>query len=141
MTGKRRGKTTYDKKVIRGDDMLDERYYEGFEGEGQVTIWCDEDGMVIWSGYFETILEGCWRSDFSHDGIVKCYHNRDGFFDGVWEMQYPHIVLDELDKFDEKLLNTDSKGMIEKSKEVISQLVSFINGAIENKRRIYVEYD
>lgn len=66
--------------------MLDERYYEGFEGEEQVTIWCDEDGMVIWSGYFETILEGCWRSDFSHDGIVKCYHNRDGFFDGVWEI-------------------------------------------------------
>ena len=46
--------------------MLDKRYYEGYEGEGEVKVWSDENGnengMVIWSGFFDTILEGCFSS-------------------------------------------------------------------------------
>ena len=43
--------------------MLDTRYYEGYEGEGEVKVWSEEngneDGIVIWIGFFNTILEGC----------------------------------------------------------------------------------
>ena len=42
--------------------MLDTRYYEGYEGEGEVKVWSEEngneDGIVIWIGFFNTILEG-----------------------------------------------------------------------------------
>ena len=44
--------------------MLDTRYYEGYEGEGEVKVWSEEngneDGIVIWIGFFNTILEGCF---------------------------------------------------------------------------------
>lgn len=96
--------------------MLDKRYYEGFEGEGEVKVWSGdngiESGMVIWKGFFETILEGGFRERFLKNGIIECYYRQDGFYDDKWEMQYPSIVL----------------------------LISFINNAIKNKQKIYIEY-
>ena len=78
--------------------MLDTRYYEGYEGEGEVKVWSEEngneDGIVIWIGFFNTILEGCFISEFQKNGIIECYFNQDGFYDEKWEMKYPHIVLE-----------------------------------------------
>lgn len=109
--------------------MLDKRYYEGYEGEGKVKIWSDENGnengMVVWIVFFNTILEGCFSSEFSPNGIIKCYFNQDGFYDNKWEMRYPHIVLEELKKFNEKFLDTKDEEIIKKSKEAIEQLVFY----------------
>lgn len=125
--------------------MLDKKYYEGYEGEGEVKIWSNENGnengMIVWIGYFNTILEGCFSSEFSPNGIIECYFNQDGFYDDKWEMRYPHIVLEELKKFNEKILDTKDEEIIKISKEIIEQLVFFINVAVKNKRNIYVEYN
>lgn len=125
--------------------MLDKKYYEGYEGEGEVKIWSNENGnengMIVWIGYFNTILEGCFSSEFSPNGIIECYFNQDGFYDDKWEMRYPHIVLEELKKFNEKILDTKDEEIIKISKEIIEQLVFFINVAVKNKINIYVEYN
>lgn len=124
--------------------MLDKRYCEGYEGEGEVKVWVDdngvESGMVIWRGFFETILEGCFRTEFQKNGISECYYNQDGFYDDKWEMRSPPIVLQEINHFDENLLKTENEEIIKKSKEVITLLISFINIAIEKNKNIYVEY-
>lgn len=99
------------------------------------------NGIVIWNGFFYTILEGCFNSKFSPNGILECYFNQDGFYDDKWEMKYPYIVLDELKRFNERVLNTRDEDIVKKSKEVIEQLVSFINIAISNGRKIFIEYD
>ena len=48
------------KDIGRSKHMLDTRYYEGYEGEGEVKVWSEEngneDGIVIWIGFFNTIL-------------------------------------------------------------------------------------
>lgn len=125
--------------------MLDKRYYEGYEGEGEVKVWSEEngnqDGIVIWIGFFDTILEGCFSQEFQKNGIIECYFNQDGFYDNRWEMKYPHIVLEELKSFNEKLLYKIDEEIIKESKEVIEQLIFFINIAVKNERIIYVEYD
>lgn len=124
--------------------MLDKRYCEGYEGEGEVKVWVDdngvESGMVIWRGFFEAILEGCFRTEFQKNGISECYYNQDGFYDDKWEMQSPPIVLQEINHFDENLLKTENEEIIKKSKEVITLLISLINIAVEKKQKIYVEY-
>ena len=124
--------------------MLDKRYCEGYEGEGEVKVWVDdngvESGMVIWRGFFEAILEGCFRTEFQKNGISECYYNQDGFYDDKWEMQSPPIVLQEINHFDENLLKTGNEEIIKKSKEVITLLISLINIAVERKQKIYVEY-
>jgi hypothetical protein len=125
--------------------MLDKRYYEGYEGEGEVKVWSEEngnqDGIVIWIGFFDTILEGCFSQEFQKNGIIECYFNQDGFYDNRWEMKYPNIVLKELKSFNEKLLYKIDEEIIKESKEVIEQLIFFINIAIKNERIIYVEYN
>ncbi len=125
--------------------MLDKRYYEGYEGEGEVKVWSEgngnQDGIVIWIGFFDTILEGCFSQEFQKNGIIECYFNQDGFYDNRWEMKYPHIVLEELKRFNEKLLYKIDEEIIKESKEVIEQLIFFINIAVKNERIIYVEYD
>lgn len=125
--------------------MLDKRYYEGYEGEGEVKVWSgnndEEKGILIWIGFFNTILEGCYSLEFQKNGIIECYFNQNGFYDDKWEMKNPHIVLEELKGFNEKLVDTRDEEIINKSKEVIEQLVSFINICIKNKRRIYIEYN
>ena len=59
--------------------MLNRQYYEGYEGEGEVKIWYedgqDENGIVIWIGFWETILEGCYIPDYQSNGIIECYFN------------------------------------------------------------------
>ena len=125
--------------------MLDKRYYEGYEGEGEVKVWSEgngnQDGIVIWIGFFDTILEGCFSQEFQKNGIIECYFNQDGFYDNRWEMKYPHIVLEEFKRFNEKLLYKIDEEIIKESKEVIEQLIFFINIAVKNERIIYVEYD
>ena len=65
------------KDIGRSKHMLDTRYYEGYEGEGEVKVWSEEngneDGIVIWIGFFNTILEGCFSSEFQKNGIIECY--------------------------------------------------------------------
>ena len=125
--------------------MLDKKYYKGYEGEERVKIWREENGkeigFVIWSGFFNTILEGCFRSDFQKNGMIECYYNQDGFYDEKWEMNYPNIVLDELKTFDENVLNTKNQGVTKTAKEIIGQLISFIDTAVSKKEKIYVEYE
>lgn len=125
--------------------MLDKKYYEGYEGEGEIRIWSNksdnEEGMIIWIGYFNTILEGCFNSEFQKNGIIECYFNHNGFYDDKWEMRNPYIVLEELKMFDETLLSTKEEKIIKKTKEIIELLVIFINTSIKKNRNIYVECD
>ena len=130
---------------LEGVIMWDRKYYEGYEGEGEVKIWLEENGnetgIVVWDGFFNTILEGCFSSKFHKDGIVECYYNQDGFYDGKWEMKYSHTVLEELKQFNEKLLDIRNESVIKTSQEVIERLVSLINRAIISKNKIYIEYE
>ncbi|SES15919.1 hypothetical protein [Lachnobacterium bovis] len=56
-------------------------------------------------------------------------------------MKYPDIVLEELDKFNEKSLDIRNEEFIKECKEVIEQLVAFINLNIRKEKNIYVEYE
>ena len=118
--------------------MFNKQYYEGYEGEGEIRIWYDEkqdeNGMVIWIGFWETILEGCYTPDYQKNGIVECYFNHDGFYDDKWEMKFLDVVLEELNIFNEKGLDTVDKKIIDESKEIIKKLRCFINMAKKNKR-------
>ena len=57
--------------------MLNKIYYTGYEGQGSVKIWSDEDGkemgFLIWIGFFETILQGCFKLSFQKEGLIECY--------------------------------------------------------------------
>ena len=122
--------------------MLNNKYYDGYEGEERIKIWFEDDnseeiGFIIWNGFFNTILEGCFYSDFQKNGIIECYYNQNGFYDEIWEMIHPEIVLEELRRFNDNSLDTQNKEIIVIVKEVIGQLISLINAAVSKKEKIY----
>lgn len=39
------------------DSMIDNRFYEGFEGESELSFVSANNKLIIWNGYFETILD------------------------------------------------------------------------------------
>lgn len=125
--------------------MLDKKYYEGYEGEEQIKIWCEEgceeNGFLVWNGFFNTILEGCFKPEFQKDGIIECYYNHDGFYDKKWEMNFPHVVLGELKTFDESVLDAENQGIVETAKEIVEKLISFIEIAISKNAKVYIEYE
>ena len=127
--------------IGRSKYMLDTRYYEGYEGEGEVKVWSEEngneDGIVIWIGFFNTILEGCFSSEFQKNGIIECYFNNDGFYDEKWEMKYPHIVLEELKRFNETYISSDFhilKEFIERDEDNNKYIIPFDRNKIDTKR-------
>ena len=124
--------------------MIDKRYYEGYEGEFATKIWTVhngvEYGLVVWRGFFEAILEGCFTTGFMQNGIVECYYNQDGFCDDKWEMRYPMVVLRELAEFDEKRLSSFDEEIVRKAKELVGHLIAVINSANKYKQTIYIEY-
>ncbi len=59
-------------------------------------------------------------------------------------MKYPYIVLEELKRFDEKVLDTRNarnEEIIQKTKEIAEDLIGFISIAIKYKLKVYIEYD
>ncbi len=63
------------------------------------------------------------------------------FYDDKWEMKSLDVVLEELNIFNEKGLDTVDKKIIDESKEIIKKLRCFINMAKKNKRTVYIEYN
>ena len=124
--------------------MINTKYYEEFQGENAVKIWIDEggeeSGLLVWRGFFEAVLEGCFKKDFQKGGLVECYYFQNGFFDDTWCMKSPEVVLHELTGFDETQLKHLDKEIVLKSKEIIQYLLFFVRTATNLKQRINIEY-
>lgn len=37
--------------------MINNKFFEGCEGEAELTFIANENKLIIWNGYFETILD------------------------------------------------------------------------------------
>ncbi|WP_375152356.1 hypothetical protein [Enterococcus mundtii] len=49
--------------------MIDNKFYEGFEGEAELSFIADGNKLIIWNGYFDTIL----------DNLLDCNLEKRGF--------------------------------------------------------------
>ncbi|MFC0232621.1 hypothetical protein ACFFIF_01280 [Vagococcus entomophilus] len=49
--------------------MIDSRFYEGFEVESELSLVTDNNKLVIWNGYFETILDNLLDCNVEKEGL------------------------------------------------------------------------
>ena len=128
------------------------REFDDFCGDGEYVIWIAEtgEGMLIWEGYFDTIMDRCWISDYSDKGMLYCYNQLTGFCnEEVWEMKHLDVVLGELNAFDEKnpnvrldngeVLKDDS--LLDNSKKVLHRMVDLIKKAKKHNMRVFIASD
>ncbi|WP_239257265.1 hypothetical protein [Listeria ilorinensis] len=118
--------------------MINSKFYEGFEGEAEVSFVSNDNKLVIWNGYFETILDNLLDSNVDKSGMLEAYLNLEGWYeDSPWLIVDVPLAVDQLNCFDvSKVRQTSLKDNLE---EVVRTIISFLeeNGLSQ----IYIEYE
>lgn len=52
-------------------DVINRKYYSGFEGEPELVLVNGENKLIIWIGYFEAILDALLETNVEKKGILK----------------------------------------------------------------------
>lgn len=118
--------------------MIDNRFYEGFEGEAELSFVTTDDKLVIWNGYFETILDNLLDCDVEKVGIVKEFYNHEGWYDdSPWLIEDNFITINQLKCFNSNKINQTS--MKDDLEEVVKTIILFFEN--NSSRKIYVEYE
>ncbi|ARW14803.1 hypothetical protein [Lactiplantibacillus plantarum] len=118
--------------------MTDSRFYEGFEGEAELTFVADNNKLVIWNGYFETILDNLLDCNVEKEGIVKKYFNHEGWYDNSpWLIKDNSLTINQLKRFN---INKINQALIkDELEEVVQTIISFLE--TNRLSKIYIEYE
>lgn len=120
-------------------DLLNRKYYEGFEGEPELVLVNEENKFIIWNGYFEAILDALLEINLEKEGIIKEYFNHEGWYDeSPWAIKDIQLTIEQLKSFDlSKVKQSDN------IKNVLPDLVQEIIQFLENARNtnVVVVYD
>ncbi|EJE7380612.1 hypothetical protein NPK99_003017, partial [Listeria monocytogenes] len=117
---------------------INSRLYEGFEGEAELSFVAGDNKLVIWNGYFETILDNLLDCNVEREGVLKEYFNQEGWYDdSPWMIEDNSLTIIQLKCFDINKINQTS--MKDDLEEVVKTIISFL----ENNRfsKIYIEYE
>ena len=126
--------------------MIETKYIEGYEGEGEVLIYYfyndQKEGMLIWEGYFEFLLLGCYCKDFQIGGLIENYYNHSGFYDNSpWKIENLNVVISELENFNIQKIDIDSHNINNIVLKLKNELISFLRIPILKKKEVFIEYN
>lgn len=118
--------------------MIDNTFYAGYEGETEVAIVSGDSKLIIWNGYFETILDNLLDNDVEKEGVLEAYFNHDGWYDdSPYLIEDVQLTINQLDCFEEdKIASVEMKGNLGK---LIKIIIAFLQKHISTD--IYIEYD
>lgn len=126
--------------------MIDESFYDGYEGENEVVVYYNQDsekiGFKIWNGYFDNLLSGCYDAEIHTDGLLICYQNQDGFYDEQeWRIKNLDVVISELKKFSNNQVESQSSEILSTLPIIKDKLVTLLENAKKSEKSVYIDYD
>ncbi|MGG3963811.1 hypothetical protein [Heyndrickxia faecalis] len=118
-------------------DVINRKYYSGFEGEPELVSVNGENKLIIWIGYFEAILDALLETNVEKKGILKEYITHEGWYDdSPWVLKNIQLTIKQLRHFDlDKLCQSDN------IKSVLPHLVQEMIQFLENAKSEYVEIE
>lgn len=120
---------------------VNEKYYNGFEGEPKITFCLVENNIVIeeigiWDGYFNEIMNLIQPEDAGWTGLAYFYHLYTG-----WYEEDNWLIPNILEVY-YQLSNINSNELINKEeKEVLNLILNLLKYAIDNNSKVYIVYD
>ena len=123
------------------DMDVNEKYYDGFEGEPEITFCLVENNSVaqkigVWDGYFNSIMRLIQPEKEGWTGLAYFYHLYIG-----WYEEDNWFIPDILETYDQ-LANIDSNELVNREeKEVLILIVNMLKRAIEHNGKVYIVYD
>lgn len=122
-------------------DSLNNKYYEGFEGEPKIQfIKSSSNGdrlvLSLWDGYFNDIMELIKPLESGWVGLAYYYHLCIGWEEErPWKMPSPNDALQQL-----KALDTDNIRFL-KSKDVLVDICELLAEAITQNDTVWIAKD
>ena len=126
------------------DSMINNKYYAGFEGEAQISIsYSLDNALVLWQGYFETLLECMFDQGIEANGVLLVWQVREGWYDdSPWEIPDIKEAIRQFSMFDAKKLKDDVSYLIaQKLPEIASEIVKLLTEALALNEKVYILYD
>ncbi|MFL0251970.1 hypothetical protein ACJDT4_16240 [Clostridium neuense] len=120
---------------------IDERYYDGFEGEPEmiftlVKINGEKEEFGIWDGYFIRFIEKVEPKENGWTGLAYYYHLDIGWFE-----ESPWLVENLMESYEQlKEIDIESFEYYEE-KEVLRKIICLFKHAIDNGEKIYISYE
>lgn len=128
--------------------MINTKYFNGFESEPDIMIYYVhsniEYAIQIWQGYFEILLEGCYKENFKDDGLLLSYVTVTGFYDEeVFKIKNLKTVLNELNNFN--IYNIEHfyelNDLVKKVINLKNELISFFKSAQKLNEDVFIKYN
>ncbi|MEC2077034.1 hypothetical protein [Metabacillus fastidiosus] len=119
--------------------MLNSKYYKGFEGEPALVLDNGENKLIIWNGYFESILESLLETNLEKEGIIKEYFYHEGWYDdSPWALKDIQLTIKQLKNFDlSKVYQSDNiKNVLP---DLVQEIIQFLEYA--KNENVVITYD
>ncbi|AOR23490.1 hypothetical protein [Clostridium taeniosporum] len=125
--------------------MINNKYYDGLEGEPEVVIYFkekDKEGFRIWIGYFEYLLGASISGEVKIGGILESYINQDGWYDeSEWRIEELQQAIFELEQFNIEKIESKEDSIIETVSNIQKDLVKFLKNALKNSHLVCIDYE
>ena len=128
--------------------MINTKYFDGFETEPYIIIYYFnynvKYSIQIWQGYFEILLEGCYKKIFKDDGLLLSYITTTGFYEQeIFKIKNLKTVINELNDFNENNIehSYELNNLIKQVIELKNDLIYFFNVAINLGKEVFIEYN
>lgn len=119
--------------------LINTKFYDGFEGEPELILSDGENKLIIWNGYFETILDSLLDKNIEKEGIIKEYFNHEGWYDdSPWVIQDLDLTIDQMKSFDINTLDV-SEDMKNVLPDIVKEIIQFLENA--KNKTVVIEYD
>lgn len=120
---------------------VNEKYYDGFEGEPEITFCLIKDDIIIekvgiWDGYFNEIMKLVRPEKEGWTGLAYFYQLYTGWYeDDNWSI--PNIS-----EAYKQLANINSNELVNREeKEVLILVINLLKRAVDNNGKVYIIYD
>lgn len=121
--------------------LNNEKYYDGFEGEPQITFCLVIDNVIVeqigmWDGYFNEIMEQIKPSVQGWTGLAYYYHLYIGWYEeDNWLIPNVKEIYEQF-----KGIN-DCELTGKPEKELLNLILSLLKKAIDENGKVYIIYE
>lgn len=120
---------------------INEKYYDGFEGEPEITFCLKEKGVIVekigvWDGYFNEIMKVIRPEEGGWTGLAYYYQLYAGWYEqDNWLIPNISEVYKQMASINpDELMNAEEK-------EVLILITDLLKRAIDNSGEVYIVYD
>lgn len=120
---------------------INDKYYDGFEGEPKITFCLVENNIIvekvgIWDGYFNEIMKMIQPEKEGWTGLAYYYHLYIG-----WYEEDEWLIPDVLKAYEQLTEIRFDKLKNREEKEILILITNLLKKAIDNKGQVYIIYD